>query len=62
MKHSLVSKGELPDHLLCMAKIFNYSDFLRCVMTKRYVEQTILPEDIGMERKVSYIYGIMLFI
>ena len=27
VKHSLISKIKLPDHLLWMAKIFNYSDF-----------------------------------
>ena len=60
VKHSLISKGKLPDHLLWMAKIFNYSDFLRCVMLKWYVEQTISPGDIGMEAKVSYIYVVIL--
>ena len=34
VKHLLISKGKLPDHLLWMAKIFNCSDFLRCVMIK----------------------------
>ena len=61
VKHLLISKGKLPDHLLWMARIFNYSDFLQCVMIKWYVEQTISPGDIGMEPKVSYIYVIILY-
>ena len=60
VKHSLISRGELLDHLLWMAKIFNYSDFLRCVMKKWYVEQTISTGDIGMEPKVSYMNVIIL--
>ena len=61
VKHSLIPKGKLPDHLLWQGKIFNYSDFLRCVMIKWYLEQTISPGDIGIEPKVSYIYMVTLF-
>ena len=61
VKHLLISKGKFPDYLMWMSKTFNYSDFLWHVMIKWQVEQTISPEDIEMEPKVSYICAIVLF-
>ena len=61
VKHSLIPKSKLPDHLLWMAQISNCSGFLRC-QDKMVRKQAISPGDIGMEPKVSYIYVIVLFI
>ena len=48
VKHSLISKGKLPDYLLWMAKIFNYSDFLRCVMIKFFQRILLWSEGVFM--------------
>ena len=58
----LISKGKLPEHLLWMAKLFNYSGFSRCVMIKWYVELTISLGEIGMELKVSYICDYIIYV